>query len=485
MGSARGKGQKASRRKFLKQSTWTGIGMYFAVRSSWAAGNAPSDRIRFAAIGVGGRGSGDVWGVANVVGPQNIVALVDVDADRARGVMRNAAFRHAKRYRDYRKMYDEMGNEIDAVIVATPDHTHAPASVMGMRMGKHCYCEKPLTWSVKEARVMREVAAEKGLATQMGNQGTSGNKFREGVEVVQAGMLGQVREVYVWTNRPVWPQGLDAVFKGHTGVRKALHGPLEGGVISAPIRDTLAWDLWLGPAPARPYDPIYLPFNWRGWYDFGTGALGDMACHTMNLPYMALKLTAPTTVEAEVSCLNPETYPEWSIIKYQFPARGGLPPVTLYWFDGRENSPRHFARQLEKSEVTCCGKPAAEIFRGQKLSGSGSLMVGSEGMLYSTDDYGNHWRLLPADKFRDYKAPPQKLPRSPGHHKEWVEAIRGGRPAMSNFNYAGPLTETVLLGVVALRARTKIEWDAPNLRITNNKEANALLHREYRKGWRL
>ena len=476
---------RTSRRKFLKQGAFTGAGLYFAARSSWAKGNSPNERVLFAAVGVGGRGSGDVWGVAHVVGPENIVALVDVDKDRAKGVMNNKAFSHARKYRDFRKMLDKEKNTIDAVIVATPDHTHAPASVMAMRMGKHCYCEKPLTHSVKEARVMREIAAEKKLATQMGNQGTSGGNFRKAVEIVRAGLIGDVKEVYVWTNRPVWPQGLDAVFNKHSGVRNALHGPMRGGVISAPIRDTLAWDLWLGPARERPYDPVYLPFNWRGWWDYGTGALGDMACHTMNLPYMALKLGAPTTVEGEVSCLNPETYPEWSKIKYEFPSRDGLPSVTLYWFDGRALSPKHFAEQLQSSKVICLGKPAAEVFRGQKLSGSGSLMVGTKGMLYSTDDYGNHWKLLPEKAFRNYTPPPQTLPRSPGHHKEWVEAIKGGPPAMSNFNYAGPLTEMVLLGTVAIRVKGKILWDAEKFRITNNKEANNLLHYEYRKGWTL
>ncbi len=478
---------KSSRRSFLKQGAFTGAGMYFAAHSSWANGNAPNDRIGFAGIGVGGRGSGDVWDVAKAkgAGAGSFVALCDVDDNRARGVMNNNDFANAKKYRDFREMLQKEEKRIDAVTVATPDHTHASAAVMAMRMGKHCYCEKPLTWSVKEARVMREVAAEKKVATQMGNQGTSEDGLRKGVEFVQAGAIGPVHEVYVWTNRPVWPQGLDAVFKGHSGVRNALHGPLEGGVISEKIRDTLAWNLWLGPAPARPYDKIYLPFNWRGWWDFGTGALGDMACHTMNLPYMALKLYAPTAVEAEVSVLNPETYPEWSKVTYEFGAREGMPPLKFYWFDGKENSPRHFRQQLENSEVSVNGKSPAEIFGNRRPSGSGSMMVGEKGMLYSGGDYGGRWELLPKGGFRDYQGPAPSLPRSPGHHQEWVNAIRGGPPAMSNFNYAGPLTEFVNLGVVAIQAQSRITWDTKQFKITNNDKANQYLHREYRKGWTL
>jgi predicted dehydrogenase len=476
---------KRGRRDFLKASAFAGT--LFAVRTSWSQGNAPSDRLRFAAVGVGGRGSGDVWETVNALGGGEkgqaaMAALCDVDETQGGKTMK--AFPQAAKYQDFREMLEKEEKNIDAVIVATPDHTHAPAAVMGMKMGKHCYCEKPLTYSVFEARMMRQVATEKKLATQMGNQGTAGGRFREGVEVVWSGLIGDVKEIYVWTNRPVWPQGLDAVFYGHSGVKNALHGPKKG-VISAPIRDTVAWDLWLGPAPERPYDPIYLPFNWRGWFDYGTGALGDMACHTMNLPYMALRLGAPTTVEAEVSCLNPETYPEWSKIQYEFPVRENMPAATLYWFDGRENSPKHFAERLQRSLVEVGGKPAAEVFKGQNLSGSGSLMVGTKGMIYSTDDYGNDWRLLPQDQFSGYKAPPPTLPRTSDHHLEWIQAIKGGKPALSNFDYAGPLTEMVLLGVVALKARGKIEWDSGSFSIKNNPDAEKFLRREYRKGWTL
>ncbi|HNR99581.1 MAG TPA: Gfo/Idh/MocA family oxidoreductase [Planctomycetota bacterium] len=476
---------KTSRRKFLASGAAAGVGTWFAARTSWAAGNAPSDRVRVASIGCGGRGGGVLWDVAHVVKTENIAALCDVDDQRAGDAYKNDAFKHCPRYRDFREMLQKEEDNIDAVTIGTPDHTHAPAAVMAMRMGKHVYVEKPLTYTVKEARVLRELAAEKKLATQMGNQGTAGGRLREGVEIVQAGLLGEVREVHTWTNRPVWPQGLDAIFNRHSGVKKALHGKIEGGEISAKVPDALSWNLWLGPSPERPYDPIYLPFNWRGWLDWGTGSLGDMACHTMNLPYMALKLDAPVSVEAEVSCLNPETYPEWGKVTYRFPEVGGRPAIMWYWYDGNEWSPKHFAERMRNSPNKVLGKSPAEVFGSIKPSGSGSLIVGDKGMLYSTDDYGNDWRLLPEEAFKDLKKPEPTLPRSPGHAAEWIHAIRGGPKAMSNFDYAGRLTEFILLGNVAMRMQSRIEWDSQNFKITNNDKANQLLHREYRKGWTL
>ncbi len=475
---------KTSRRSFLASSAAAGMGTWFATRTSWA-GNAPSDRVYVAGIGCGGRGGGVIGDVAGVVSAQNFVALCDVDEQRGGETYKKKEFGHCHRYRDFREMLEKEEKEIDAVTVGTPDHMHAPAAAMAMRMGKHVYVEKPLTYTVKEARVLRELAAEKKLATQMGNQGSAGGRLREGVETVWAGVIGEVREVHTWTNRPVWPQGMDAIFNKHSGVKKALHGKLEGGEISAKPADSLSWDLWLGVSPARPYDPIYLPFNWRGWLDWGTGSLGDMACHTMNLPYRALKLDAPLSATAEVSYLNPETYPEWGKVTYEFPARGDQPPVTWYWYDGNEWSPKHFAERMKNSVNKVLGKSPAEIFGSIKPSGSGSLMVGTKGMLYSTDDYGNDWRLLPEESFKGAQAPAQVVPRSKGHATEWIDAIRGGPAAFSNFEFAGRLTEFILLGNVAMRMQSKIEWDAKNFKITNNEKANALLHREYRKGWTL
>ncbi len=447
--------RKINRRDFLRNSAAAGVSLWAARRAVWAEMKSPNEKLNIAGVGVGGRGEDDIDGVKS----ENIVALCDVDESQAGGTFKK--FPNAKRYQDFREML-EKEKDIDAVVVATPDHTHAPAAVMAMRLGKHVYCEKPLTHSVYEARVMREVAAEKKVATQMGNQGTADTMLRRAVEIVQSGVLGPVREVHIWTNRPIWPQGTDAILE-HIGVRNALHG---GGAGPQPPRG-INWDLWLGPAPWRPYDPCYLPFKWRGWWDFGTGSLGDMACHTMNMPYWGLKLGAPTSIEAEVSELNPETAPNWSVIRYEFPARGDLPPVKLTWYDKNK-------------------KPPADLFEGEEMSDSGSLIMGEKGKLYSPGDTGDEWRLLPKSKFEGFEGPPPTIPRSPGHHEEWIRACKGGPPAMSNFSHAGPLTEMVLLGNVAMRLPgKKLEWDAANVKVTNASEANQFVRREYREGWTL
>jgi len=442
-----------NRRDFLRNSAAAGVSLWAAHRAIWGEMKSPNEKLNIAGVGVGGRGEDDIDGVKS----ENIVALCDVDESQAGGTFKK--FPNAKRYQDFREML-EKEKDIDAVVVATPDHTHAPAAVMAMKLGKHVYCEKPLTHSVYEARVMREVAAEKKVATQMGNQGTADTMLRRAVEIVQSGVLGPVREVHIWTNRPIWPQGTDAILE-HIGVHNALHG---GGAGPQPPRG-INWDLWLGPAPWRPYDPCYLPFKWRGWWDFGTGSLGDMACHTMNMPYWGLKLGAPTSIEAEVSELNPETAPNWSVIRYEFPARGDLPALKLTWYDKNK-------------------KPPADLFEGEEMSDSGSLMMGEKGKLYSPGDTGDEWRLLPKSKFEGFEGPPQTIPRSPGHHEEWIRACKGGPAAMSNFSHAGPLTEMVLLGNVAMRLPgRKLEWDAANLKVTNEPNAEHFIRREYRKGW--
>ncbi len=445
-----------NRREFLKGTTLAGAGLWVAPRTIWGAMKSPNEKLNIAGIGVGGRGEGDIDGVKS----ENIVALCDVDRSRAGGTFRS--FPKARRYADFRKMLEEEHKNIDAVVVATPDHTHAPAAVMAMKLGKHVYCEKPLTYSVYEARVMRETAAKYKVATQMGNQGTAYGGLRRAVELLHAGVLGPVREAHVWTNRPIWPQGTDAILQ-HAGVKTALHG----GGVAPQVPSGLEWDLWLGPAPLRPYDPCYLPFTWRGWWDYGTGSLGDMACHTMNMPYWGLKLGAPTTIVAEVSELNPETAPEWSIIHYQFPARGNLPPLHYTWYDKFK-------------------KPPAELFEGEEVTSSGSLIIGEKGKLYSPGDTGEDFHLLPRAKFEGFKGPAEFIPRSPGHHAEWIRACKGGPPAMSNFDYAGPLTEMVLLGNVAMRVPgRKLEWDAAKVQVTNYPEANQFVRREYRDGWTL
>jgi predicted dehydrogenase len=450
----------ASRRDFLKAGALSGVGF-------WIAGSAeadtptrrpgPNDRLNVAVIGAGGQGGHDMRQVART---ENIVALCDVDDRRAADAYRD--FPRATRYHDFRQMLDRE-RTIDAVVVATPDHMHALASILAMRRGKHCYCEKPLTHDVWEARQMKEVARQNRVATQMGNQGTSDGHLRQGVEVIRAGAIGPVREVHVWTNRPIWPQGMS---------RRPNPEPVPEG---------LHWDLWLGTAPPRPYNHVYAPFSWRGWWDFGTGAIGDMACHTMNLPYMALNLGAPTAVSATSrQPVNNESPPEGCTIVYEFPGRhvaagngyahaADLPPVRMTWYER--------------------GFPPRELFRGALAPGqnpheSGSLIIGQTGTMYSPHDYGGSWQLLPRDQFRDYRMPTASLPRSPGHHAEWVRACKGGPAAMSNFvDYAAQLTEAALLGNVALRAGARIEWDAEHLRVTNNADANRFVRREYPRGW--
>lgn len=405
---------------------------------------SPNEKLNIAIIGAGGRGFDDAKGVAS----ENIVALCDVDQRRAARAFR--ANPRAKRYTDFRVMLDKETG-IDAVIIATPDHTHAVATAAAIHRGLHVYTEKPLTHTIHEARTLRKLAARYGVVTQMGNQGTANDGLRQAVEIVQSGGIGDVTEVHVWTNRPIWPQ--------------AIERPSE----SADVPSTMDWDLWLSVAPERPYHKSYAPFKWRGWKDFGTGALGDMACHTANMAFMALNLhkTYPTSIEARTGERFAETYPEWSVIRYEFPARGKMPPLTYYWHDG--------------------GKlPPAELAPGIEFSDSGSLLVGSKGTLYSPDDYAAEFKLLPEEDFEDYEPPTPWLPRSPGHHEEWILACKGEGPGtMSNFDYAAKLTETILLGNVALQAGHQVDWDGRRMRFTNCSAANDFVHREYRAGYSL
>ncbi len=438
-----------TRRHFILTSTALASGLILpsglAYGSQTAAvknrGLSPREKLNIGIIGCGGKAEENL----NGVGGENIVALCDVD--EVRGAEAFKKYPHAKRYQDFRKML-EQEKSLDAVVVTTPDHIHATAAVMAMKLGKHVYCEKPLTHSIHEARVMRETAAKFKVATQMGNQGHSYESTRQVVELVQAGVLGPVREVHVWTDRPIWPQGMGR--------------PSE----TPPPPATLDWDLWLGPAPARPYHPSYLPFNWRGWWDFGTGALGDMACHNWDAAFWALQLGAPSEIEPESSGVNAETAPKWSILRYQFPARGDLPPVKLTWYDG--------------------GKlPSRDLAQGLELPKNGTLMIGEKGTLFMRDWNANNFLLLPQEKFAGLKAPAATLPRSPGHYQEWIAACKGGPPALSNFDYAAVLTEAVLLGNVALRVGRKIEWDAKRMKAKHCPEADQFIHPLYRRGWKL
>jgi predicted dehydrogenase len=444
--------RRSSRRTFLKQTT--------ALSAAWWVGSSavlaedsknPLERLSIACIGVDGKGASDTDDAGR---NGNIVALCDIDENRLE--KKAGRYPDAQKFVDYREMFDKIGDKIDAVTVSTPDHSHAAAAMMAIKRGKHAFVQKPLTWSVSEARALREAAAKHKVATQMGNQGTSSTKLREAVELVRAGAIGDVKEVHVWTNRPVWPQG--------TG-RPAT---------SDEVPKEIHWDLWLGPAPVRPYhrgtgQGTYHAFNWRGWVDFGTGALGDMACHTMNMPVMALELFDAHTIEADSpGIFEGETYPKFCTIKYDFGSRGKLPPCTMYWYDGAK-------------------KPPESLMLGEApLPNTGSILVGTKGTLVSRGDYGGEENiLLPKKDFADFKAPEPTLPRSKGHFEEFATACRGGAPAMSNFNYAGRLTETLLMGNVAIRAGKPIEWDAKAFKVTNLPEANKFLAREYREGWTL
>jgi predicted dehydrogenase len=460
-------GRRTNRRQFLQQTAAAGIGFWVAGGVALKAKDGPNDKIRFACIGVGGKGGTDSSHAA-LFG--DVVAICDIDDKTLDRKANSEKFKTAKKYNDFRTMFDEMAKSFDAVTVSTPDHMHAPAAVMAMKAGKHVYCQKPLCHDVYEARVMRETAAKMKLATQMGNQGTANATLRTGVEVIQSGALGAIKEVHVWTNRPVWPQAPKVTTRP-----KPEEPPAH-----------VHWDVWLGTAPVRPYSgeiqdnkhPPYHDFNWRGWWDFGTGALGDMACHTMNMPFMALKLGFPDSVVAECGDLNPETYPGWATVTYQFPARGDLPAVKLVWYEGQKDGKKNL--------------PPEDLLQGEKAGGSASLIIGDKGTMYSPADYGERWVLLPKKQFEGFEKPKPTLPRhktdkdDENQKADWVAAIKGGPKALANFDYAGMLAETVLLGNVAIRQHgKKLVWDGPGMKISNNAEADKLLKREYRKGWTL
>ncbi len=455
-----------TRRQFLNRTTLAvgGAALAFPYVGQVLGAN---DRINVACIGVGGKGDSDTNDAASCGG--NIVALCDVD----KGTLgkKGQKFPNAKQYQDFRKMFDEMGKDIDAVTVSTPDHCHGVAAIRAMSMGKHCFCQKPLTQNVYEARTMRKLATEKKLATQMGNQGSAENGLRRAVEVIQAGVIGKPQQLHVWSNRPIWPQGLDR----------------PAG--SDPVPENLDWDLWLGPAAFRPYKRgAYHTFAWRGWLDFGTGALGDMACHTVNMPFRALKLGYPDVVECELtSRMYKETYPKTSRIRFEFPERDGLPPLKFWWYDGNPEdkslSPLRPDADVSKEIVNMMGK----------LPGSGALIVGDKGKIFSPDDYGARFyavlkgedEFVASDKHEACKAVAQSIPRSPGHMQEWFRMMKEGVPAYSNFDIAAYLTEIILLGCVAMRVGEgyRMEWDGPNMVSKNIPQAAQYVKRNNRPGW--
>lgn len=472
---------KLHRRRFI-QSSAVGLGYWFTAPAASAqrASKAPNGSIHIAGVGIGGKGDSDIDQASD---HGQVVAICDIDEHRLD--KKGQKFTSAKKYFDFRKMFDEMARNIDAVVVSTPDHTHAPASMMAMKLKKHVYCQKPLTHTVFEARKMRETAAEMGVATQMGNQGTALNGLRRAVEIVQSGLIGQVHEVHVWTNRPVWPQA-----------PKIMAIPPE-----APIPSHVHWEEFIGPAPMRTngtYEEVdkekkvqvksyFHPFNWRGWWDFGTGALGDMACHTANMAFMALKLRDPISVVADVVVdLNKETYPAGARVVFQFGQRGSMSPVKFTWYEGKQNG----KKLVPPEELT--KRAIALDKKRNKLVDSGTLLVGDKGMIYSPSDYGAEVFFDPPEKFVGVNTEkPEKLPMGTDtkhfDHRmkeEWFEAIKGGPPASSNFDYAGRLTETILLGNIAMRLQgQQLNWDAEKLRFTNNNAANQFVSKEYRAGW--
>jgi len=451
-----------------------------------------NDKLNIAQIGCGGKGGSDLQ--CNYSAGQNIAAVCDVNSDLLDRIKQ--ALPGVKTYQDWRELLDKE-KTIDCVNVSTPDHNHAIIAASAIKLGKHVYCQKPLTHDVAEARMLRQLAHDHKVATQMGNQGSADSGLRRAVELVQGGLIGPVHQAHVWTNRPVWPQGWE---------RPAGSDPVPAG---------LAWDLWLGTAPERPFKGdypadfiekhaaampfkiygVYQPFNWRGWLDFGTGALGDMACHTVNWPFRALKLGYPTEVEAASSGLNSEMYPTKSTIRFEFPAREGLPAVTLRWYDGG-NKPA--------ADITA---PVEEVLGS--ISNSGCIMIGEKGMVFSPDDGDQNlhlWVKLKDDKELQAAAKhpavasiPETLARNTfmvqyadrgiqpdqAHHMEWIAACKSGKfdTAYSNFDIAAYLTEIILLGCVALRAGKKLEWDGPGMAAKNAPEAAQFVKRTYRKGW--
>lgn len=408
------------------------------------AGRSPNEKLNIACVGVGGQGQHDLRSVAH----ENIVALCDVDGQRAAPSFR--AFPDAPKYSDYREMFDTQ-KDIDAVVIAIPDHMHAFVAMTAMQLGKHVYVEKPMAHSIAETRILAEAAKRAGVVTQMGNQGHSMPGVWQLCHMIEAGVIGPVREVHAWTNRPTWPQGKQR--------------PTD----TPPVPESLNWDVWLGSAPERPYHPDYLPHRWRGWWDFGCCAMGDMGCHILDAPYMALKLGAPVRLSAESTGVNDETGPLRSQIHFEFPARGSMPPVTIHWQDGIKLPP------------TFDGIPAGTMIGDRD---GGSLFVGEKGMIH-VGTYGNGPTIMPESLMQDYlkSAPPRPDARS--HHRSWIEACKGGPNCLSHFDYAAPFTEVVLLGNVALRAGQPIEWDSAAMRVTNLPEANRFVSINYRNGWTL
>jgi len=448
-----------TRREFIGRSAATAAGFMIIPRHvlGGTGTKAPSDTLNIGCIGVGGKGSSDIRSVSS----ENIVALCDVDGRQMKDFLasehnspeQKAMYEKANKYKDFRVLLDKEKN-LDAVTVTTPDHTHAVIAMNAIKRGKHVFVQKPLTHTIKEARLLAQAAKKAGVVSQMGNQGHAGEGGRLINEWIWDGAIGDIREVHCWTNRPIWPQGIEA--------------PKE----TPAVPDELEWDIWLGPASYRPYHPAYHPFSWRGWWDFGTGALGDMGAHILDHPFWALKLGHPKYVQASSTKFTEDSYPVAEVVTYDFPARGKMPPVRLKWYDGGIMPPR--PEELEDGRM-------------MGDSGGGGLFVGDKGkLMYST--YGRNPRIIPESKMREYQRPEKTIPRSPGIHEEWVEAAKKGQKSTTDFSYSGTLTEVMLLGNVAVAIKehnTKLEWDGEKMEFKNLSEANEFIHTEYREGWSL
>jgi predicted dehydrogenase len=474
--TAGSKDAKISRRDFVGSAvaataTLTVVPRYVLGRRGYTP---PSEKLNIAIIGTGGQGTQNIKALLGHSDVQ-VMAICDVNEQsdysrfyyggtagrkpaleliekRYAGRRSTAGYKGCTSYIDFRKML-EKEKGIDAVLVATPDHIHAVATMAAIKSGKHVYCEKPLTHSIHEARKITEAARQAKVATQMGNQGHSGEGIRLTVEWIRDGAIGDVREVHSWSHTGGgWASNLTA-------------RPEE----TPPVPAGLDWDLWLGPAARRPYHPAYAPYNWRGWWDFGTGAIGDMACHNMDPAFWALKLGHPNSVEASSTGINAETTPLKSTIRYEFAARESMPPVKVTWYGGGLMPPR-----------------PDELEPGRQLTGGGNgvLFVGDKGKIMCPG-WGGSPRIIPEAKMKAYKLPSKTLRRSKGHHKDWIEACKGGEPASSNFDYAGPMTEVILLGNVALRTGQKLTWDGPNMKATNCPEADKYICPEYHNDWTL
>ena len=475
---------------------------------------SPNEKLNVASIGAGGKASSDIAACSET---ENIVALCDVDDKRAAKTY--ALHPNAPKYKDFRVMLEKENSNIDAVIVTIPDHMHAAAALTAMELGKHVYVQKPLAHTVWECRELLKAAEKYKVATQMGNQGYSNEGTRQCAEMIWSGTIGNVTEVHAWTNRPAWPQGI------------------ADAPAPSPVPAGLDWDLWLGVAREREYSDDYLPFTWRGFFDFGCGALGDMACHILGAANMALRLGSPSAVECvSQEGRSSEYFPAKSVVRFEFPARDGMPPVKIFWYDAmREDQPsfegapqgeilgdlprnrvaheksnlKPAERQIQggvftedfftpsapppprpkrsaqpEPEMDARERKEAQWMRLINKGTNGSLFVGDKGMI-TTGTYGEWTRLVPVEKMRDFEFPPEFLPRSPGHYRDWIRACKGGVPACSNFSISAPFTEWISLGALAIKLNTRLEWNAEEMKISNNSDANELLKPVVRKGWKL